>query len=70
MEFAITAKCNRYLVSGAAILPSHEGFEFVRELAQDFQEIPLVEPTDSLLEKMLANSIDSLLLQVAYLPGV
>jgi hypothetical protein len=30
----------------------------------------LVEPTDSLLKKMLANGIDGLLLQVTYLPGV
>jgi hypothetical protein len=54
----------------AAILPSHEEFEFVGELAQDIQEMPFVEPTDSLLKKMFTNSIDSLLLQVAYLPGV
>ncbi len=32
--------------------------------------MPLVEPTDSLLEKMLANGIDGLLLQVTNLPGV
>jgi hypothetical protein len=44
----------------AAILPSHEEFEFVGELAQDIQEMPFVEPTNSLLEKMFANSIDSL----------
>ncbi len=32
--------------------------------------MPLVEPTDSLLKKMLANGIDGLLLQVTNLPGV
>jgi hypothetical protein len=30
--------------------------------------MPLVEPTNSLLKKMLANGIDSLLLQVTNLP--
>ncbi len=44
--------------------------EFVGKLTQDFQEMPLVEPTNSLLKKMLANGNDSLLLQVAYFPGV
>ncbi len=32
--------------------------------------MPLVKPTNSLLEKMLANGIDGLLLQVTNLPGV
>jgi hypothetical protein len=32
--------------------------------------MPLVEPANSLLEKMLASGIDSLLLQVTNLPGV
>ncbi len=55
------------LLTVVSILPSHEGFEFVGELTQDFQEMPLVEPTDSLLKKMLANGIDGLLLQVVNL---
>ncbi len=32
--------------------------------------MPLVEPTDFLLEEMLTNGIDSLFLQVAHLPRV
>ncbi len=32
--------------------------------------MPLIEPTDSLLKKMLANGIDGLLLQVTNFPGV
>jgi hypothetical protein len=32
--------------------------------------MPLVEPTNSLLKKMLAYGIDGLLLQVTNLPGV
>ena len=36
----------------------------------DLQEMPLVEPTDFLLKKMLANGIDGFLLQITNLPGV
>ncbi len=58
------------ILTGMSILPSHEGFEFVGELTQDSQEMPLVEPTNSFLKKMITNGVDSLLLQVAYFPGV
>ena len=36
----------------------------------DLQEMPLVEPTNLLFNKMIANSIDGLLLQVTDLPRV
>jgi hypothetical protein len=53
-----------------SFLLGRPSFTPMRELAQDFQEMPLVEPTNSLLKKMPANGIDGLLLQVANLPGV
>ena len=58
------------LLTGAAILPSHEGFEFVGKQVLEFQEMPLVESTNFLCNEMLANRSDGLLFQVPYLPGV
>ena len=36
----------------------------------DLQEMPLVEPTNLLFNKMITNGIDGLLLQITNLPSV
>ncbi len=50
--------------------PPMRDFEFLGQLMLDLQEMPLVEPTNSLLKKMLTNGIDGLLLPITNLPGV